>query len=68
MSQTLEAIIHATRIKALANDPAQQKSIRHLLEMVVDCDKVVNRVAPNSSYTLIMADLMKKVDSWQEQK
>jgi hypothetical protein len=68
MSQTLEAIIHATRVKALVNNPAQQKSVGHLLEMIADCDKVVNRVAPNSSYTLVMADLMKKVNSWEEQK
>ena len=68
MSQTLEAIIHATRLKALANDPTKQKSVRHLLEMIADCEKVVNRVAPNSSYTLVMADLIKKINSWQEQK
>lgn len=68
MSQTLEAIIHATRVKALANDPAQQKSVKHLLEMIGDCNKVVNRVAPNSSYALVMADLMKKVDLWRAQK
>jgi uncharacterized protein len=68
MSQTLEAIIHATRVKALANDPAQQKSVKHLLEMIGDCNKVVNRVAPNSSYTLVMTDLMKRVDLWREQK
>ncbi|HUK86010.1 MAG TPA: DUF447 domain-containing protein [Candidatus Acidoferrum sp.] len=68
MSQTLEAIIHATRVKALSNDPKQRKKVNHLLEMIDDCDKVVNRVAPNSPYSLVMADLIKRIDLWRRQK
>jgi hypothetical protein len=68
MSQTLEAIIHATRVKALANDQTQQKNVKHFLEMIDDCDKVVNRVAPNSPYTLVMADLIRRVDVWRQRQ
>jgi uncharacterized protein len=65
-SQTLEAIIHATRVKAIANDQTQQKKVKHLLEIIDECNKVVNRVAPNSSYTLVMADLIQRVDVWRQ--
>lgn len=66
MSQTLEAIIHATRVKALANDQTQRKKVKHLLEMIDDCNKVVTSVAPNSSYTLVMADLIQRIDVWRQ--
>lgn len=65
MSQTLEAIIHAARVRALLIDKMQQKKVKHLLEMINDCNDVVNRVAPNSPYSLIMTDLLKRVDSWR---
>ncbi len=68
MSQTLEAIIHATRVKALINDVNEQKCVNKLLEMISDCSDVVKRVAPNSSYSLIMADMLKRMDLWQEKK
>jgi hypothetical protein len=66
MSQTLEAIIHATRVRALLNDHLKQKKVKHLLEMIDDCNEVVDRVAPNSSYSLVMDDLKKRVDSWRQ--
>jgi hypothetical protein len=65
MSATVEAIIHATRVKALINDKKEQKHVSKLLELIENCNSVVNRVAPNSSYSMVMADLMKKVDSWR---
>jgi hypothetical protein len=64
MSATLEAIIHATRIQAFAKDERQQLEVQNLLEMVKQCSDVVNRVAPDSSYSLVMADLLKRIDSW----
>lgn len=65
MSLTLEAIIHATRVKAFVNDKKQQKNVRKLLEMIESCNDVVNRTAPNSTYSAVMADLMKRIDSWR---
>ena len=62
---TLEAIIHATRVKAFINEPAKQKETSKLLELIENCNDVVNRTAPNSAYALVMADLMKRIDSWR---
>ena len=65
MSATLEAIIHATRIKGFAKDEKQQVRIQKLLEMVEQCGDVVNRVAPDSSYSRVMADLIKRINIWR---
>ena len=64
---TIEAIIHATRVKTfLASD--QEKQALKLLETISVCRDAVNRVAPNSLYAETMADLTKMVDSWKGQK
>jgi len=64
---TIEAIIHATRVKTfLASD--QEKQALKLLATISVYRDVVNRVAPNSLYAEIMADLTKMVDSWKGQK
>jgi hypothetical protein len=68
MAATLEAIIHATRVKAFINDEKQQKNVNKLLEMIENCNDVVNRVASNSPYSATMADLMKRIDSWRNIK
>ena len=65
MDATLEAIIHATRVKAFVNDEGKQAQVRRLLEQIDGCDDVVNRVSPNSVYSLIMADLIKRTDAWR---
>jgi hypothetical protein len=61
---TIEAIIHATRVKTFLNDNKQEQAIK-LLEIIEYCHDVVNRVAPNSRYSIIMADLTRMVDSWR---
>lgn len=66
MSANVEAIIHATRVKAFGNDKMEQKHVSKLCEMINDCNDVVNRVASNSRYSEIMTDLMKRVDSWRK--
>ena len=65
MDATLEAIIHATRVKAFLNDEGKQKKVSKLLELIDNCNDVVNRVAPNSAYSIVMADLMERIDSWR---
>lgn len=65
MAITLEAIIHATRVKAFVNDEKQQKNVNALLQIIANNNDIVNRVAPNSMYTTIMADLTKRIDSWR---
>lgn len=61
---TLEAIVHATRVKALANDEAERKRVEELLKKIQSCSDVVDRVAPNSSYSAVMADLTKRTAAW----
>jgi hypothetical protein len=66
MSANVEAIIYATRAKALVNDKMEQKRVSKLCEMINDCNDIVTRVASNSRYSEIMTDLMKRVDSWRK--
>ncbi|MDR2700788.1 MAG: DUF447 family protein [Nitrososphaerota archaeon] len=65
MSAVLEAIIHATRIKALVNVEAEQVHVAKLYSLIQNCIDVVNRSAPNSHYAELMVDLQEKVDSWR---
>jgi len=64
-SATIEAVIHATRVKVLVNDKNEQKYVHRLLEMIKNCNDVVNSIAPNSRYSEIMTDLTKRIDSWR---
>lgn len=65
MPATLEAIVHATRVKVFANDEKKKEQVNHLLQTINDCNDVVNRTAPNSTCSAIMTDLMKRIDSWR---
>jgi hypothetical protein len=69
-SATIEAIIHATRVKdflAHADGQKKEQAVR-LMEMIRHCRDVVNRVAPNSRHSEIIADLSERVDSWRAGK
>jgi len=66
MPATLEAIVHATRIKVYANDEKKKEQVNHLLQTINNCSDVVNRTAPNSTCSAVMADLMKRIDSWRK--
>jgi hypothetical protein len=68
MALTLEAIIHATRVKAFTNIAQEKERVGKLLEMIKNSDEIVNRVAPNSAYSMVMADLMKRIDSWRNRQ
>ena len=66
---TIEAIIHATRIKQfLRGDEQEQERAIKLLELVSVCKDVVNRTAPNSRYSEIMADLTQRIDLWRNER
>jgi hypothetical protein len=67
LSAIIEAIVHATRVKNLINDKQQQKTVAKLLHVIDDCSDVVNRVAPNTLYSEIMADLTKRIQTWRTQ-
>jgi uncharacterized protein len=65
MALTLEAIIHASRIKAFAVDSSKQEEVHKLLGLIENCSEVVNRVAPKSTYTVVMADLTNRINHWR---
>jgi hypothetical protein len=67
LSATVEAVIHATRVKTFIADTDRQKREQalKLIETIRQCDDVVNRVAPHSCYSEIMKDLNKRVESWR---
>jgi hypothetical protein len=66
----IEAIIHATRVKhfLMHGDGGQQEQTLNLLGKIEDCHDVVNRVAPTSHYSEIMADLTQRIESWRAGK
>jgi len=65
---TIEAIIHATRIKVfLRGNKQEQKQAIKLLELVDVCQDVVQRTAPNSRYSEIMADLTQRIHLWRNE-
>jgi hypothetical protein len=68
MALTLEAIIHATRVKAFISNPQEKERVGKLLEMIKNSYEIVNRVAPNSPYSTVMADLIKRIDSWRNEQ
>jgi hypothetical protein len=69
LSATLEAIIHATRVKAFIAHADRQKREQglKLLDKIREYREVVNRVAPRSRCSEIMADLTQRADSWRIQ-
>lgn len=65
---TIEAIIHATRVKAFAGKVQEQQHVSKLLTLIDNCKEVIGKTAPNSSYSKIMEDLTKRIDSWMANK
>lgn len=64
---TIEAIVHATRIKPfLKGTKQEQERAFRLIELVNMCEDVVSRTAPNSCYSKIMADLTQRINSWRK--
>jgi hypothetical protein len=64
---TVEAIVHATRVKAFITQGDEQKREKalKLLETIRECNDVVHRVAPSSRYSEVMADLNQRISSWR---
>jgi hypothetical protein len=65
---TIEAIIHVTRIKQfLRGDKQEQERAFRLMELVELCQDIVDRTAPNSRYSEIMADLTGNISLWRKE-
>lgn len=60
---TIESVIHATRIKLFLTSGKQEQA-RRLIELIRHYNTVVKRVAPNSRCSEIMADLIRRINSW----
>ncbi len=63
----IEAIIYATRAKhfLIHGNREKQKQALKLLDKIEYCQNIVNRVAPSSRYSDIMADLIQRIDTWR---
>ena len=64
-SATLEAIVHATRVKAFVGNKNKREELDKLLTLIGDCNNVVNKTAPNSRYCEIMTELNSLINSWR---
>jgi hypothetical protein len=64
-SAVVEAIVHATRVKAWANNPIMQEQVAELLTLIANCGNVVERTAPNSQYAKVMQDLTQRITFWR---
>ena len=65
---TIEAIIHATRIKVfLSGNNRQREQASMLMENIAYCRETVNRVAPSSRYAEIMTELTKRIATWRSE-
>jgi len=64
---TVEAIVHATRVKVFIthSDKRKREQALRLLEIIKECNDIVTRVAPNSHYSRIMTDLNQRINSWR---
>ena len=64
---TIEAVVHATRVKVFLTHPDEQKREQalKLLETIKGYHELVNRVAPNSRSAGIMADLTQRAEQWR---
>jgi hypothetical protein len=62
---TMEAITHATRVKAFAKDPTKQEEVAKLTRAIQECAAIVERIAPSSQYTAVLTDLLQRLDSWR---
>jgi len=64
---TIEAIIHATRVKSfLTSNSAERERAVSLINLIKHYQEITNRVAPNSKSSEIMTKLINMVRSWEQ--
>ena len=64
-SAVIESIIHATRIEVFLA-AGKNKKAKELIELVNHYNKIVNKVAPNSTYSHIMIDIQRRIKKWNK--
>jgi len=60
----IEAIIHATRVKICLNE-GKMREAQKLIGLIEHYHALVNRVAPQSTYSQLMSNLIRRVNSWR---
>lgn len=68
LAATIEAIVHATRVRIFVRNESEPEKVSKLLALISNCNDVVNRTAPNSRCSEIMADLTARINSWRAKK
>ena len=63
---TIEAIVHATRVKVFLERREEQEQVFRFLERIRICHEVVSHVAPDSRYAQIMSDLTQRIKAWRK--
>ena len=64
---TIEAIIHATRVKVFL-DKGECEEAERLIKLIKHYGTLVDHVAPNSTCSKILADLIRRANSWRRVK
>lgn len=62
---TIEAVTHATRVKAFMHMPEKHEQVEQLIETIRSHAKIVERVAPSSEFTAVFQDLEKRIETWR---
>ncbi|MCX8191811.1 MAG: hypothetical protein N3F06_03290, partial [Nitrososphaerales archaeon] len=61
---TIESIIHATRVRAFLSQKRLSEA-DELIRLIEYYNTTVCRIAPNSIYSTIMSNLLKRVNEWK---
>jgi len=62
----IESLIHATRIKVFL-ESGDLEEAEWLMRLVDHYRRLVERVAPDSRYSAIMSDIVRRIESWKSQ-
>jgi hypothetical protein len=62
----IEAIIHATRVKAFL-DEGRQGEAAQLIDRIIELQSLVDRVSPGTSYSRVVEDIMTRIHRWERQ-
>lgn len=65
-SAVIESLIHASRIEIYLA-AGKNVEVKKLIELINHYDEIVNKVAPDSSYTNIMKDIQLRIKKWNIQ-
>ena len=62
----IEAIIHATRVRAFL-DEGRRGETAQLIDRIIELQSLVDRVSPFTSYSRVVGDIMTRIRKWERQ-